>query len=76
LLVRKTSGEASELGNDEVCVLSSFADNTDAMGLDDTKALFTFVGAEYPFLELKIILLEDVKSDNIGKVITTYHLHS
>jgi hypothetical protein len=35
--------------------------STDAMGLDDTKALFIFVGAEYPFLELKIILLEDVK---------------
>lgn len=32
------SGEASELGNDEVCVLSKFKDNTDAMGLDDTKA--------------------------------------
>ena len=33
------SGEASELGNDEVCVLPKNKGNTDAKGLDDTKAL-------------------------------------
>ena len=67
------SGEASELGNDEVCVLSKFKDSTDAKGLDDTKALNTFVGAEYPFLELKIILLEEVKKEAQGNVFLTYH---
>lgn len=33
------SGEAFELGNDEVCVSSKIKDDTNAKGLDATKAL-------------------------------------
>jgi len=66
------SGEASELGYDEVCVLFKIKNSTDAKGLDDTKALINkFIGAKYSFW----LRLEDVKSDNIGKVITTYEYY-